>query len=165
MPAVAASIEKSDDQEKQEENGQNGKPFRRRWNAFLGFGGSRGQMFGARQVVLAEECFLVEAQITSDGAHEAVAEDAAGEPAPIFILEGFNETGADAWGFGEFVHGNFAHLALALQAFTKISLGHEPEPVLDESSGWPALQHPSPVRGGLRRRGISATNICRGRPF
>src|SRR5258708_35598994 len=60
-----------------------------------------------------------------------MAEDAAGQPGPIFIFEGFDETRANAGSLGELVYGNFAHLALALQAFTKISPGHEPEPVLD----------------------------------
>src|SRR5713226_3497701 len=134
VPAVAAGIEKSGDQEKDDENGQNGKPLRQRWNAFLGFGRSRGCLSGAGQIVFAEECFFIEAQITRDGAHKTVAEDAAGQLGPIFIFEGLHKTGADARGLGEFVHGNFAQLALALQPFTKISPGHEPEPVLENPS-------------------------------
>src|SRR5713101_3779575 len=60
-----------------------------------------------------------------------MAKDAAGQFGPIFIFQGLDKTGADARGLGKFVHGNFAQFALALQAFTKISPGHEPEPVLD----------------------------------
>src|SRR5258708_2960759 len=133
-PAVAAAVKKAGAQKKQEENGQNGKPLRRRWNALLGFGRMRGQMFGAGEIVLAEESFFIEAQVGGDGTHEPVAEDGAGQLGPIFIFQGLDETGADARGLGEFVHGNFAQLALALQAFTKISPGHEPEPVLDNPS-------------------------------
>src|SRR6266404_580155 len=60
-----------------------------------------------------------------------MAEDSAGQLRPIFIFQGFDKTRADTRGLGQFVHGDFAQLALALQAFTKISPGHEPEPVLD----------------------------------
>jgi len=91
-------------------------------------------MFGAGRVILAEERFFIEAQIARNGAHEAVAEDTAGQLRPIFILQGLDKTSTDARGFGQFLHGNFAQLALALQAFTKISPGHEPEPVLDNPS-------------------------------
>src|SRR5712691_3284525 len=133
-PAVAAGVKDASEQEQHDENRQSGKPLRRGWNALLGFGRMRGQMFRAGQIVIAQERFFIEAQITRDGAHEPVAEDAAGQLGPIFILECLHKTGADARGLGEFVHGNFAQLALALQAFTKISPGHEPEPVLDNPS-------------------------------
>ena len=103
-------------------------------------------MFGAGKIVLAEECFFTEAQITRDGAHKTVAEDAAGQLCPIFILKRFNKTGTDARGLGEFVQGDFAYLALALQAFTEISPGHELKPVLDESAGASVSNAPTPVR-------------------
>src|SRR5216684_2387766 len=133
-PAIATGVKNPGHQEKHDENGRNRKPLRRRWNAVLSSGGSRGQMFRAGQVVFTEECFFIEAQIAHDGAHEAVAEDAPRQLGPIFIFQGFDKTGADARGLGELVHGNFAQLALALQPFTKISPGHEPEPVLDNPS-------------------------------
>src|SRR5258707_12291154 len=63
-----------------------------------------------------------------------MAKNSAGQLRPVFIFQGFDETRADARGLGEFVHGNFAQLALALQAFSKISPGHEPELVLDNPS-------------------------------
>src|SRR5713226_8908932 len=91
-------------------------------------------MFRAGHVVLAEQRLFIQAQIARDGAHESVAEDSAGQLRPIFIFQRFHKTLADACGLGEFVHGNFAQFALALQAFTKISPGHEPEPVLDNPS-------------------------------
>src|SRR2546423_14120732 len=91
-------------------------------------------MFRPGRVILAQECFLIEAQIARNGAHKAVAKDAAGQFGPIFIFEGLDKTGADARSLGEFLHGNFAQFALALQAFTKISLGHEPKPILDDPS-------------------------------
>jgi len=116
-------------------------------------------MIGAGKIVFAEENFFIEAQITSDGAHEPVAKDAAGQPAPIFILEGFDKTGANASGLSEFFNGNFAQLALALQAVTKISPGHEPEPVLDESAGALGLEHLDPVGAIGRRRGIPERTI------
>ena len=87
-------------------------------------------MFGACEIVFAEQGFFIEAQIACDGAHEAVAKDAAGQLRPIFIFQSLHKTRADARSFGQFFHGNFAQLALALQAFSKISPGHEPEPVL-----------------------------------
>src|ERR1700674_2979307 len=159
MPAVAGGIEKSGDQNKQEEKGHNGKPCRRRRNAFLGFGGSCGQMIGAGKIVFAEESFLVEAQIRRDGTYEPGAKDTAGQPAPIFILECFDKTGANARGLSKFFNGNFAQFALALQAVTKISPGHEPEPVLDKSAGALGLEHPDPVRAIGRRRGIPERTI------
>src|SRR5260370_42659147 len=63
-----------------------------------------------------------------------MAEDAAWKLRPVFILQSLDEASTDARGLGQFLHGNFAQLALALQAFTKISPGHEPEPVLDNPS-------------------------------
>src|SRR5260370_13844077 len=62
-----------------------------------------------------------------------MAKNSAGQLRPVFIFQGFDKTRADARGLGQLVHGNFAQLALALQPFTKISLGHEPEPILDKS--------------------------------
>src|SRR5258708_3813105 len=159
-PAVAAAVKTAGAQKKQEETGQNGKQVRRRWNALLGFGRMRGQMFGAGEIVLAEESFFIEAQVARDGTHEPVAEDAAGQLGPIFIFQGLDETGADARGLGEFVHGNFAQLALALQAFTKISPGHEPEPVLDNPSATAKLM----TRRALakKQRGIPERTISGG---
>ena len=159
MQDVAGRIEKSGDQNKQEEKSYNGKPCRRRRNAFLSFGGSCGQMIRAGKIVFAEKSFFIEAQITRNGAHEPVAKDSAGQPAPIFILEGFDKTGADAGGPGKFFNGNFAQLALAFQAVTKISPGHEPEPVLDESAGALGLEHRDPVGEIGRRRGIPERTI------
>src|SRR5207245_10149764 len=91
-------------------------------------------MFRPGRVILAQERFFIEAQVTRNGAHKAVAKDAAGQLGPIFIFEGLDKTGADARSLGEFLHVNFAQFALALQTFTKISLGHEPEPSLDDPS-------------------------------
>src|SRR5260370_736652 len=132
--AVAAGVKKDRNQKKHDTNGQNGKPLRRRWNAILEFDGTPGRMIGAGHVVLAQERFFIEAQVTRDGAHEAAAKNSARQPGPIFIFQGFDKTGADARGLGEFVHGDFAQLTLALQAFTKSSPGHDPEPVLDNPS-------------------------------
>src|SRR5260370_5731409 len=134
MPGVAAGVKDASDQEKHDDNGCNRKPLRRRGDAFLTFGGRRVQVLGGGRVVLAEERLLIEAQIARDGAHETVAKNAAGQLRPIFIFQSLDKTSADARGLGEFIHGNFAQLALALQAFTKISPGHEPEPVLDDPS-------------------------------
>ena len=116
-------------------------------------------MIRAGKIVFAEESFFIEAQIVRNGAHEPVAKDPAGQPAPIFILEGFDKTGADTGGPGKFFNGNFAQLALAFQAVTKISPGHEPEPVLDESAGALGLEHRDPVGAIGRRRGIPERTI------
>jgi hypothetical protein len=88
-------------------------------------------MFGAGKIIFAEQRLFIQAQVARDGAHKPVAKDTAGQFRPILIFQGLDETGADARGFGQFVHGNIAQFTLALQAFTKISPGHEPEPVLD----------------------------------
>ena len=112
-------------------------------------------MFGAGRVILAEERFFIEAQIARDGAHETVPENAAGQLAPIFILEGFDESRADARGLGEFVHRNFAQLALALQAFTEISSRHEPEPVLDVPSATAKRSITSATAGRPTRRALA----------
>src|SRR6266704_2661294 len=125
MPDIAAGVKDASDKEKHDDNGCNGKPLRRWGNAFLTFGGSSGQMFGAGRVVFAEERLFIEAQIARDGAHEPVAKNAAGQLRPIFIFQSLDKTSADARGLGQFIHGNFAQLALALQAFTKISPGHD----------------------------------------
>ena len=74
-------------------------------------------------------------KITRDGAHKSVVEYAAGEFLPLFVFEGFQEARADARGRGEFLQRNFAHLALTLQAFAKISPGHESKPVLADTCG------------------------------
>src|SRR6267142_6146065 len=133
-PAVPAGVEKSNHNQKDDENRCHGKPFRRRWDSLFRFGGLDQRLAAARHVVFAEERFFIEAEVTCDGAHKSVAEDAAGKLFPVFIFESQQEAGADPCGFGELFHRNFAHLALALQAFAKISLGHEREPVLDDPS-------------------------------
>src|SRR5713226_2490794 len=128
-------------------------------------------MFRAGHVVLAEQRLFIQAQIARDGAHESVAEDSAGQLRPIFIFQRFHKTLADACGLGEFVHGNFAQFALALQAFTKISPGHEPEPVLNNpaatamrsiASAAPALSVTSAAAKRSARRAL--TRIPRGIP-
>src|SRR5437660_12203839 len=134
VPDVTDREEESDDQEKRDKSDRSWKPLRRRGNAFLGLGSGRGQVLRACRIILAQERFLIETQIASDGAHKSVAKDSPGQLGPIFIFEGLDKTGADARGLGEFLHRNFAQFALALQAFTKISLGHEPEPILDDPS-------------------------------
>src|SRR6266700_4860321 len=154
MPDIAAGVKDASDQEKHDDNGCNGKPLRRWGNAFLTFGGSSGQMFGAGRVVFAEERLFIEAQIARDGAHEPVAKNAAGQLRPIFIFQSLDKTSAEARGLGQFIHGNFAQLALALQAFTKISPGHEPEPVLDDPS---ATAKRSIIGATARRSTASAT--------
>src|SRR5260370_39123298 len=95
MPGVAASVKDASDQEKHDDNGCNGKPLRRRGNAFLTFGGRSGQMFGASRVGLAEKRLFIEAQIARDWAHETVAEDAAGQLRPIFIFQTLVKTRRD----------------------------------------------------------------------
>src|SRR5437899_3981771 len=131
-PGVPASIEESSQQEKNNEDGDSRKPVRRRRDALLRFSRRGRQFFGAGQVVLAEQGFFIEAHITRDGAHKAVAKDAAGELVPIFIFEGPDEAGADAGGLGELVHGDLGLFAFALQTLAKISPGHEPLPVPSE---------------------------------
>src|SRR5712692_10742545 len=131
-PRMSGSIEKSNDQKKYDEDGDSRKPLRWRRDALLKFSRHGGRFFGAGQVVLAEERFFIKAQIARDGAHKAVAKDAAGELVPIFIFEGPDEAGADARGLGELVHGDLAQFPFALQTLAKISPGHEPQPVPSE---------------------------------
>src|ERR1700758_5629428 len=97
-------------------------------------------MIGARQVIYAEQCFFIEAQVAGDGANKPVAKHATGRLRPVFVFEGFDKTGADAGGLGEFIHRDFAKLALALETFTKISLGHEAEPVPEDASAMRRMQ-------------------------
>src|SRR5437016_12754043 len=89
-------------------------------------------MFRPGRVILAQKRFFIEAQVTRNGAHKAVPKDAAGQLGPIFNFEGLDKTGADARSLGEFLHGNFAQFALALQTFTKMSIGQEPEPMRED---------------------------------
>ena len=152
VPDVTDRKEESNDEEKNDESDRSRKPLRRRGNAFLGLRSGRGRMFRASRVILAQKRFFIEAQVTRNGAHEAVAKDAAGQLGPIFIFKGLDKTGADARSLGEFLHGNFAQFALALQTFTKISLGHEPEPILDD---------PSATAQRLTRRALAKKNNSR----
>ncbi len=94
-----------------------------------------------------------------------MAKNSAGQLRPVFIFQGFDETRADARGLGLFVHGNFAQFALALQPFTKISPGLEPEPVLDNpvatakrsmASAIPAR----PISSATAKRSLASAPQC-----
>src|SRR6266850_4014710 len=88
-------------------------------------------MFRAGRIVFTQQRFFIESQVACNGAHKPVAKYAARQLPPIFIFQGLDKASADSRGLGEFIHGNFTQFALALQAFAKISSGHEPEPVLE----------------------------------
>src|SRR6267154_2457539 len=88
-------------------------------------------MFRAGRIVFAKQRFFIESQVACDGSHKPVAKYAARQLRPIFIFQGFDKASADSRGLGEFIHRNFTQFALALQAFAKISSGHESEPVLE----------------------------------
>src|ERR1700675_528737 len=85
------------------------------------------------EVVFGEQIFFIEAQKSRDGAYKSAVENAAGGFVPLFVFEGFQEARTDARGRSHFLQRNFAHLALALQAFTKSSTGHESKPVLADT--------------------------------
>ena len=51
-------------------------------------------------------------------------EDAAREFLPIFIFEGFEETGSDAGGGSDFFQRNLAQFAFPLETFSEVSPGH-----------------------------------------
>jgi hypothetical protein len=91
--------------------------------------------------------FFVEAQITGNGANKAAIENAAGKLLPVFIFQGLQKTQADARRYNDFVGRNFAQLALALQTFPKISLGHELD-LVGEASAICAVD--------MKRRGAAA---------
>src|SRR6267143_4797025 len=63
-PAIPACVEKSNHNQKDDENRRNGKPFRRRWNSLFGFCRLGRRLSAAGHVVLAEERFLIAAEIT-----------------------------------------------------------------------------------------------------
>jgi hypothetical protein len=76
------------------------------------------------KVILSEESLFIETEVTGDGANETAIEDAAGELSPVFVFEGFEEPGSDAGALGDFLQCDLAELALALETFPEISLGH-----------------------------------------
>jgi len=59
--------------------------------------------FATRQVIFGEQAFFTEAQIASDGANEAAAEDAARQFRPIFIFQGLEKTRTDAGRLRDFI--------------------------------------------------------------
>src|SRR6266404_6585026 len=160
MANVTSGEKKSEHQKKRDKNGRGRKPLWRRRKALLWFGRSRRRVLRAGRVILAEERFFIEAQIACNGAHEAVAEDAAGQLRPIFIFQSLDKTSTDARGVGQFFHGNFAQFALALQAFTKISPSHEPEPVLDDPSATAKRSISSATARRLTRRALTKKTTC-----
>jgi len=76
------------------------------------------------KVILSEESLFIETEVTGDGANETAIEDAAGELSPVFVFEGFEEPGSDAGGLRDFFQCDLAELALALETFSEVSLGH-----------------------------------------
>ena len=76
------------------------------------------------KVILSEESLFIETEVTGDGANETTIEDAAGELSPVFVFEGFEEPGSDAGALRDFFQCDLAELALALETFSEISLGH-----------------------------------------
>ena len=53
-----------------------------------------------------------------------MSEDTAGQFSPIFVFQGLQEAVTDARGLTQLVQGDFTEFPLALQVFTKFSLGH-----------------------------------------
>src|SRR5580700_10548002 len=119
----------------QREHGQNRNPNRRAGELVLVGLRSGHARLAMSEVIFGEQVFFIEAQKTRDGAYKSAVENAAGEFVPLFVFEGFQEARTDARGRSHFLQGNFAHLALALQAFAKSSTGHESNPILADTRG------------------------------
>ncbi len=128
-PGVDAAEEESSEKKKDGQDEDDGYPERSLWDAIFDF--LRGvflyEELGVRvvrEIVLGEESFFVETEITGNGADEAAIEDTAGKLVPVFIFERFEKAGANARRQGNFVQRYFAQLPFAFEAFSEDSPGH-----------------------------------------
>lgn len=80
------------------------------------------------EIVFAEERFFIEAEIAGDGADKAAIEDTAGEFAPIFVFESFEEARTNTRGGSDLCKSHLAQLALAFQPLSESSPGHSWKP-------------------------------------
>src|SRR5580700_11746117 len=134
-PAVDSTSNECAEYGKQSEHSQNRNPNRRAGKLVLVRLRNGHARFAMSEVIFGEQIFFIEAQKTRDGAYKSAVENAAGEFVPLFVFEGFQEARTDARGRSHFLQRNFAHLALALQAFAKSSTGHESNPILADTRG------------------------------
>src|SRR5580704_10798176 len=134
-PAVDSTSNECAEYGKQSEHSQNRNP--NRWAGKLVLVRLRNghARFAMSEVIFGEQIFFIEAQKTRDGADKSAVENAAREFIPLFVFEGFKEARTNARGRSHFLQRNFAHLALALQAFAKSSAGHDSNPILADTSG------------------------------
>ena len=78
--------------------------------------------------VFGDQAVFIEAQKARDRANESAIEHAAGQLVPLIILDGFEETRADARGGGNFLQGDAAHFAFAFQMFAERCRRHSQKP-------------------------------------
>src|SRR5579859_362699 len=134
-PAIDTARDEHPKYRKQPKDGENRHPNRRARNLVLVGLRSGHTRLAVRQVVLGKQIFFVEAQIVRNGAHKSTIENAAGKFGPLFVFQRFEIARTDSRRRGDFLQRHFAQLALAFQAFAKISPGHELKPVLADTCG------------------------------
>jgi len=132
-PGVDAAENKAGEQEQNYEDSGDRKPSRWRRNALFRFGCGDCTL-ATRQVIFGEQAFFAEAQVASDGANEAAAEDAAWQFRPIFIFQGVEKTRADAGRLRDFIERDLAQFPFALEAFAKRTFRHAVKTVLAQSA-------------------------------
>jgi hypothetical protein len=81
---------------------------------------------GGVEGVFGYDAIFVEPQVPRDRSDEAAIECSPGQLVPPVILNCFQESCADACGGGNFVEGNSAHFAFALEVFAERCGGHFP---------------------------------------
>src|SRR6476646_1853101 len=134
-PAIDTARDERPKYGKQPKDGENRHPNRgARDLIFVGLR-SRMVLLAVRQVIFGKQVFFVKTQIAGNGAHKSAIENAPGKFVPLFVFQGFEIARTDSRGRGDFFHRHLAQLALALQAFAKISPGHESKPVLADTCG------------------------------
>src|SRR5580700_4474081 len=134
-PAVNSASNEPAEYGQQSEDSQNRNPNRRAGKLVLVRLRNGHARFAMSEVIFGEQIFFIEAQKTRDGAYKSAVENAAGEFVPLFVFKSFEEARTDARGGSHFLQRDFAHLALALQAFAKSPTGHESNPILADTRG------------------------------
>ena len=116
-PTIDSARNNGGGQQQSPNDQSRGDPKRRRGNSFFDFLCLfLRELFGVRAVrhiVLAQKCFLIQAEIVGDGTDKSAVEDTAGKLVPVFVFEGLQKTRSDARCLGDFLQRNLAQFPLA----------------------------------------------------